>query len=227
MSRALKIAIVGDYNFTFNSHHATNLSIDHSAEFLEYDVNYYWLKVNEAIKYKPIYFEQFDGIWIAPGPYENVFFLNGVFRLFIDNKIPVLITGDSYRLFLEYLINLHQLNPYAEKLISENLVEGNHFERITIYPKSSQFKLLYENFTNVELTSSRFSLYPKLIEKLSGEIVDIEALNQFEDPEVISLANHPFFVACSFCPQISSTRDIPHPIIYTFLKLAFQRNFDS
>ena len=227
MNRALKIAIVGDYNFTFNSHHATNLSIDHSAEFLEYDVNYYWLKVNEAIKYKPIYFEQFDGIWIAPGPYENVFFLNGVFRLFIDNKIPVLITGDSYRLFLEYLINLHQLNPYAEKLISENLVEGNHFERITIYPKSSQFKLLYENFTNVELTSSRFSLYPKLIEKLSGEIVDIEALNQFEDPEVISLANHPFFVACSFCPQISSTRDIPHPIIYTFLKLAFQRNFDS
>ena len=227
MSRALKIAIVGDYNFTFNSHHATNLSIDHSAEFLEYDVNYYWLKVSEAIKYKPIYFEQFDGIWIAPGPYENVFFLNGVFRLFIDNKIPVLITGDSYRLFLEYLINLHQLNPYAEKLISENLVEGNHFERITIYPKSSQFKLLYENFTNVELTSSRFSLYPKLIEKLSGEIVDIEALNQFEDPEVISLANHPFFVACSFCPQISSTRDIPHPIIYTFLKLAFQRNFDS
>lgn len=224
MSRALKIAIIGDYNFTFNSHHATNLSIDHSADFLEYDVNYYWLKVNEAIKFKPIYFEQFDGIWIAPGPYENVFFLNGVFRLFIDNKIPVLITGDSYRLFLEYLINLHHLNPYSEKLISENLVEGNHFERITVYPKSNAFISLYENFTNIELTSSRFSLYPRLIEKLEGEIVDIEALNQFEDPEIISLVNHPFFVACSFCPQISSTRDIPHPIIYTFLKFAFQRN---
>lgn len=227
MSRALKIAIVGDYNFTFNSHHATNLSIDHSADFLEYDVNYYWLKVNEAVKYKPIYFEQFDGIWIAPGPYENIFFLNGVFRLFIDNKIPVLITGDSYRLFLEYLINLYQLNPYSEKLISENLVEGNQFERITIYPKSIQFKALYENFNNVELTSSRFSLYPSLISKIEPNIVDIEAFNQFEDPEIISLSKHPFFVACSFCPQISSTRDIPHPIIYTFLKVAYQRNKES
>jgi len=35
MSEALKIAIIGDYNFTYNSHHATNLSLDHAAEFLE------------------------------------------------------------------------------------------------------------------------------------------------------------------------------------------------
>ena len=227
MSKALKIAIIGDYNFTFNSHHATNLSIDHSADFLEYDVNYYWIKVNEAIKLKPIYFEQYDGVWIAPGPYENVFFLNGVFRMFIDNNIPVLVTGDSYRLFLEYLINLHHLNPYSEKLISENLVEGNSFERITVFPLSNQFISLYENFTNVELTSSRFSLYPTLISKLKEDIVDIEAVNQFDDPEIISLSNHPFFVACSFCPQISSTRDIPHPIVYTFLKLANHRSSEN
>jgi len=45
MSEALKIAIIGDYNFTFNAHHATNLSLDHSSEFLEVELNYYWIKI--------------------------------------------------------------------------------------------------------------------------------------------------------------------------------------
>ena len=58
MSDALKIAIIGDYNFTFNAHHATNLSLDHSSEFLEYEVNYYWIKISEALKHKELYFEK-------------------------------------------------------------------------------------------------------------------------------------------------------------------------
>jgi CTP synthase (UTP-ammonia lyase) len=84
MSEVLKIAIIGDYNFTYNSHHATNLSLDHASDFLEIEVNYYWIKINEAIQHKRVYFEQFDGIWIAPGPFLNHFFLNGVFKLVLE-----------------------------------------------------------------------------------------------------------------------------------------------
>jgi len=80
MSEALKIAIIGDYNFTYNSHHATNLSLDHAAEFLEIELNYYWIKVNEALQQKKPFFEQYDGIWVAPGPYLNPFFLSGIFK---------------------------------------------------------------------------------------------------------------------------------------------------
>ena len=50
MSEVLKIAIIGDYNFTYNAHHATNLSLDHASDFLETEVNYYWIKINEAIQ---------------------------------------------------------------------------------------------------------------------------------------------------------------------------------
>ena len=76
MAHTLKIAIIGDYNFTYNSHQATNLAIDHSGRFLEIDINYYWIKINEAAQFKLQNFEQFDGIWIAPGPFNNAFFLN-------------------------------------------------------------------------------------------------------------------------------------------------------
>ncbi|MDG2153892.1 MAG: hypothetical protein P8K10_08170 [Crocinitomicaceae bacterium] len=219
MSEALKIAIIGDYNFTFNAHHATNLSLDHSSEFLEVELNYYWIKISEALKHKEGYFNQYDGIWVAPGPIENPFYLNGIFKKIANKNIPVLITGEGFKIFLEYLITQNQLLSQQEKLISENLISGSSFERITIESRSKTFHQLYENFNNVELSSSRYSLYPQLVEQLELGLVDIEAVNQFEDPEIISLRKSDFFVSCAFCPQISSTRDIPHPIIYTFLKM--------
>ena len=218
MSQSLKIAIVGDYNFTYNSHHATNLAIDHSSQFLEIDVNYYWIKLNEVIKYRPQQFQQYDGIWIAPGPIRNPFFLHGIIKEIIGKSIPTLVTGEGYKTFLEVLISTYQLNPKNEKLISDNLVDGEQFEKIIITPNSSEFIQLYKNYSNVELTATRYSLYPQLISLLQDDIADIEAYNQFEDPEVISLKNHDFFLGCGFCPQISSTREIPHPIIYTFMK---------
>jgi len=220
MSDTLKIAIIGDYNFTYNAHHATNLSLDHSSEFLELELNYYWIKIADALKHKASYFDQYDGVWIAPGPIDNPFYLSGVFKKLTENTIPILITGEGFKLFLEYLITFHQLTRFEEKLISENLIAGNSFDRLTVSPQTKEFRKLYENFSDIELTSSRYSIYPQLTEQLKNKFIAIEAINQFDDPEIISLKNHPFFISCAFCPQISSTRDIPHPIIYTFLRMA-------
>ncbi len=202
----------------YNSHQATNLAIDHSGNFLDIDINYYWLKVSDVVQFKPQHFQQYDGIWVAPGPFQNIFFLNIIIRAIAKLNIPVLLTGESFRSFVEVLIQSNDLNPNSEKLISDNLVEGNHFERIQIVPHSKEFLQLYENHSTIELTSSRYSLYPQLVKVLLNDFIDIEAYDQFEDPEVISLKAHDFFVACSFCPQVSSTREIPHPLIYTFLK---------
>jgi len=218
MSKGLKIAIIGGFNFTYNSHHATNLAIDHSANFLDVDINYYWIKLNEVAKFKPQNFAQYDGYLVAPGPITNPFFLHGIIKEIINRKIPTLITGDGYKTLIEVLISTYRLNGQREKLISENLVDGQQFEKLTITPKSKEFVNLYENYSNIELTGTRYSLYPQLIEGLKNDIADIEATNQFEDPEIISLKNHDFFVGCGFCPQISSTREIPHPLIYTFFK---------
>jgi CTP synthase (UTP-ammonia lyase) len=216
----LKIAIIGDYNFTFNAHHATNLSLDHASIFLDVEINYYWIKVSDVAQEKASYFTKFDAFWIAPGPFQNGFFLNGIFKRLLELKKPVLATGESFKILLEFLIAYNNLNREAEKLISENLSSGPYFEEIQITPNSKVFSKLYENFTHTELTATRYSLYPKLLNDLSGDWIDIEVRNQFDDPEVFSLKGYTFFVACAFYPQVSSTRDIPHPIIYTFLKSA-------
>ncbi len=214
----LKIGIIGDFNFTYNTHHATNLALDHSSDFLEIELSYYWLRVNEFLSSKPSQFSNFDGLWLAPGPFLNVFYLNAVIDILMQLQIPVFVTGEGYKALLDVVVQKNNLNAQGEKLISDNLVDGNQFEQVTIIPQSSELKHLYSTHSSVELTSTRYSMYPQLVDALSGLGVDIEAFNQFEEPEIISLKAKPFFVSCGFCPQISSTRELPHPLIYTFLK---------
>ena len=214
----LKIAIIGDFNFTYNTHHATNLALDHSSDFLEIDLSYYWIRVNEFLAMKQNQFSNFDGVWLAPGPFLNIFYLTGVVDQLMQLDIPVFITGEGYKSFLDVVVQRNNLNAQGEKLISDNLVEGNHFEQMYIDAQSSELKQLYATRSTMELTSTRYSMYPQLIDSLDSLGVDIEALNQFEEPEIISLKNKAFFLACGFCPQISSTRELPHPLIYTFLK---------
>ena len=220
----VRIGIIGDFNFTYNTHHATNLALDHAERFLEIEMSYYWLKLSEVLSMKPSQFDAYDGLWVAPGPYLNQFYLNGVVELLLHRSLPVFITGEGFRARMDVLIQRNNLTANGEKLISDNLVEGNAFERLFIEPHTSSIIQLYEMRSPEELTSTRYSMYPQLIDALVEQSIDIEAYNQFEEPEIISLKQHDFFVACGFCPQISSTRDLPHPMVYTFVKacLAFQ-----
>lgn len=218
MNQTLKIGVVGDYNFTYYSHQATNLALDHAALFLEVDINYYWVKISEALHSSATKLDQFDGVWIAPGPFSNLFYLHGVVKKLIKMNIPVLMTGESFKSFIEVLSTKDFAINENDKVISDNLVEGDTFEKITIIPHSKQFIRLFENHTTFELASSRYSVYPQTISELANKYIDIEAYNQFEDLEIISLKNHPFFVSCAYCPQITSTRENPHPLVYTFIK---------
>lgn len=61
----LKIGIIGDFNFTYNTHHATNLALDHAGRFLEIELSYYWIKINEVLAMKANQLSSFDGFWLA------------------------------------------------------------------------------------------------------------------------------------------------------------------
>jgi CTP synthase (UTP-ammonia lyase) len=215
---SLKIAIIGDYNFTYNTHHATNLALDHAAYFLDIEISYYWIRLSEASLFKQSQFQEYDGVWISPGPFKNPFLLQGTVDLVLKQNIPTFITGEGFKALIEVIIQQNNLNAQGEKLISENLIVGEMFQRLEIIPNSKALIKLYENHNNIELSSSRYSLYPQLTKFLEESQVDVEAYNQFEEPEIISLKSQKFFLVCGFCPQISSTREIPHPLVYTFVK---------
>jgi len=70
----LKIGIIGDFNFSFNTHHATNLALDHAGLFLEVELSYYWIKINEILSMKSTQLSNYDGFWLAPGPFFKSIF---------------------------------------------------------------------------------------------------------------------------------------------------------
>lgn len=220
MSEAIKIIIIGDFNFTYNAHHATNLAIEHSANLLDINVNYYWMRTHEAAALKPAKFNNFHGVIIAPGPYDNAFFLDGIIKSILASQVALLVTGESFKTFLEVIVKMYNLNPNQEKVISGNLALENDFEKVEVQPETESMSSLYNDMSRVELTNARFSIYPQILQVLKQEAIDVEATNQFEEPEIISLKSRPFCVASMSLPQVCSTKEAPHPLISGFLSFA-------
>lgn len=215
MHQRIKIAIIGDFNFTYNAHHATNLAIEHTQRLLEQEINHYWIRIQEAALFSKKKFEDFDGIWIAPGPFSNLFFLQGILNLILQTKTPLFITGEAYKTFVEVLVR-QDTNISNEKIISDNLVQGDLFEAVEIKPLSAETKKAYLNHSNIELSSCVYSIYPKIKEELR-DVVEIVAENSLDEATILQLKNHPFCMASMFIPQISSTREMPHPLVSLFV----------
>lgn len=227
MTKALKIAIIGDFNFTFNAHHATNLAVEHSASLLGIRVDNFWIRIYEAARLKPNKLLKYDGIWLAPGPYNDPVFLQEVIKVILDAQIPFFITGEGFKPFLEIIINRYNLNPKEDKVISQNLSSPSQFEKVEVIPVSESLKSLYHNINRTELTNSRYSIYPHIMNILKKDIVDVEAINQFDEPEVISLKSCPFCVASMSLPQICSTRELPHPLVSAFFNYIYNKDKES
>lgn len=218
MPRRLKILIIGDYNFTYNTHVVINHAIDHACEFLQVNCDYYWMKLRDFSGISTRDIKAYDGFWLAPSPFFDVTFLTETVAQLEEQTKPVLITGEGFEALIQDIAVKNHLCDKEEKIISENIINKRDFESVKIFPTTSQMTKLYENHSNVELTTCHYSIYPTIVEKSISSLLDIEAINEFEEPVIVSLKNRVFFVATSFCPHISSQRGHSHPLIYTFIK---------
>ena len=217
MNGTLRIGIIGDYNFAYHSHNATNQAIQHAEKVLDQPINYYWLNERECMEHTGEFYESYDGIIIAPGPYRQPFYFNSIITTLLGKDIPVLGTGECFRILVESYFSSHGFDLNQEKIISENLVAGNQFTGITLDRFSAEFSKLYLNRGVTEYSSSRYSILPQYSELLAKDF-EIGARNQYFDPEILKLKKHYFFLFTMFCPQIISSQDLPHPIFTYFVK---------
>lgn len=217
MDGILRIAIIGDYNFAYHSHNATNQAIQHAEQVLDQEINYYWLNERECTEDLNNFYNSYDGIIIAPGPYQQPFYFNSIISTLIEQDVPVLGTGDCFKTLVQSYFQKRGFDLNAEKIISDNLVDGNQFTGVTLDRFSSEFSKLYLNRGVTEYSSSRFSILPQYSELLTEDF-EIGARNQYFDPEILKLKKHNFFLFTMFCPQIISSADLPHPIFTYFVK---------
>lgn len=217
MDEALRIAIIGDYNFAYNSHNATNQALQHAQDVLDQPLNYYWLNEKECCEDIDSLVKNYDGIIIAPGPYRQPFYLHAIIRELLKHDLPVLGTGDCFKSLIETWFSDLGVDVSRERIISDNLIDGNQFTEIRLEKLSGEFEKIYLNRSIIEYSSSRFSVLPQYSDLLS-ESFEIGARNQYFDPEIIKSKKHQFVVFTMYCPQISSTADLPHPVFTFFIK---------
>jgi CTP synthase (UTP-ammonia lyase) len=220
---AIKIAIIGDFNFAYNAHHATNLSLDHSSNFFEEEINYYWIRPAELLALKKNEIMDYDGVWLAPGPYLNEFYFAGAVKQVLASGLPALVTGEGFFHVVDYYVKQYNLNPRNEKVISDNLISGNQFDAVHITPVGGLGKKIYGTHNPLELTSTKFSVYPNLISVLEGDFILVEAKDQFDEVQLFRLTERLDFLVSMYLPQISSTRDLPHPIINAFVRACMEK----
>ena len=74
MSKPVRIAIVGDFNPEYHTHHATNAALQHTAQALRLNVESKWVATECAARDSDRIFRNYDGLFIASGsPYRSMY----------------------------------------------------------------------------------------------------------------------------------------------------------
>jgi CTP synthase (UTP-ammonia lyase) len=92
-------------------------------------------------------------------------------------------------------------------------------QRIKIRPGT----LVHQVYQQEEVTEEfrcNYGLNPRYHDKISNSRFKIAGIDGDGEVRIVELAEHRFFVATLFLPQLSSTIERPHPIIIAYLKAA-------
>ncbi|MGB5530860.1 MAG: hypothetical protein WBQ32_12905, partial [Ignavibacteriaceae bacterium] len=83
-----KIAILGDFNPVYSTHHALNDSIRQVQKIFKDEIQFDWVST-DTLNFKTAFQNMYCGLWIAPGsPYKNMENVIKTITYARENNIP-------------------------------------------------------------------------------------------------------------------------------------------
>jgi CTP synthase (UTP-ammonia lyase) len=239
MLRALRVAIVGDFDRTRFSHWATEAALFHAAARLERPVEPRWLGTEAVAARGPEdCLRGFDGVWLAPGsPFASADGALAAIRFARERDLPYLGTcaGFQYAL-IELSRNVLGL------LDADSAENGSGSTNVVITPVACP---LPDRRPGGPQMSGSAGVVPVpgtlLAELCGGDLLRGEYNCNFETNQAyvprwqaaglvvagrdergelraFALPACRFFLATLFQPQLSSRSEVPHPIVLGFLR---------
>ena len=224
-----KIAVLGDFNPAYSTHHAFNKSIKQCNNLLKTDVQCDW--IGTAIFNPDVVFNNmYSGLWVASGsPYQNAEnVIAGIHHARINNIPTFGNCGGFQHMIIEFARNVcgiinadhEETNPNAEDLVisklSCSLVEAE--EELTITDKDSRlFNIIKETHFKGRYFCS-YGVNPKYKDVLASYGCKWTALSSDGAVRAFELKQHPFFLGSLFQPALTSTKETPNPILIEFFK---------
>ncbi len=224
----IKIALIGDYNPEVIAHQAIPKALSLSSDFLNLNIEYYWINTKNIYENIKEMLELFSGIWVVPAsPYKNTIGVLNVIKYARINNIPFLGTcGGFQHAVIEFFRNvigyqqadniesnadskmpvISQLScSLVEKKGEVILKEGSKVRKICNAP------LLLEKY------HCNYGFNSDYIDFLSKSKMKISGIDSNNEVRIIELEDHPFFIAALFQPERSSLLNKHHPIINSFV----------
>ncbi len=226
MNSIIKIGIIGDYDGR-PSHTATEAALKHSASKLEFEIEYTWLPTptfDTTVQELHIY----DGLWSAPGsPYKSMNGALNAIQFARENNCPYLGTcGGFQHAVIEFGRNvLHSdalrdinFNPY----LPNNYITALSCSLVGQARNISLDKTwgLYHIYGCAKITEKyncSFGLNKDFQKILTEHGFKVVGYDENDEARIMTIENHPFFIATLFQPQLSSTLENPHPLINEYL----------
>ncbi len=231
MKDPVRVGIIGDFDPNFRPHTATEEALSHAAHSANVTVEPEWLPTLPLETNAAETVNRFDALWCAPGsPYQSINGAVEAIRLTRLGDRPFIGTcGGFQHAVIEYARNVlgfadaqhAEYDPYASNLFISELacsLAGQQM-RVQIREGSKAHEYFGARETE-EQYYCNFGLNPEhqsLIDKGGLHVVGVD---QDGEARILELPEHPFFFATLFVPQLTSSRERPHPLITSYLRVA-------
>ncbi len=239
MVTATQIVVVGELNADFEPHAATGAALAHSAALLGSKLDVRWVATDQV---EPAIgrgeFSNVQGLWIAPGsPYRSLSGALAAIRFAREQGCPLLGTCAGFQhVILEYARNVlgfadaqhAEYDPNASRLFIARLdcsLVGRSLP-ISLHADSLAARI-YGSTNFVEQYYCQFGVNPEFVGLFASGPLRVVGSDPEGEIRVVELANHPFFVATLFLPQLRSSATQPHPLVTGFVSVASSRQLES
>lgn len=221
------IGIFGDYNPQFETHIATNQSLEIAARRLGIDVRAEWIPTPAIMRTD---LDTFDAFIVNTGVYEDRDAVLYALRILRERKIPTLAPcGGFQHMIMEYARNVLGLDDVGHAEFDSELT--NHIivplqcslrgqKGSVSLVRDSQVGQIYQDHETTEKFYCAFGLNPDYLETLKQSPLRIVGADEEGVVRVTELPEHPFFIGTLFVPQARSLEGEPHPLIDGLVKLA-------
>jgi CTP synthase (UTP-ammonia lyase) len=212
-----RIAVLGDRDPA----HLTHREIDAALALLGRDVEAAWLPTEGAT------LDGLDGVWLAPGtPYRDDDAVYAAIETARTTGLPTLGTCGGFQYALvEFARNVAGLDavhaetdPDAEQPLVRPLACSLYGEErtVTVVPGTRLAAIVgTAPFTGFHFCG--FGLDPGYLPALEQAGLTIAAHADDAGVEAVELADHPFFVATLFQPQVGASAGALHPLLEAFV----------